>query len=75
MSLLDKAKARTPKKQGAAPREITNDQIELALGWLQGEVTYSAIMEVMKLHSGSNIYGFISIALREAYVRNRITLI
>jgi hypothetical protein len=75
MNLLEKAKARGTKAQGAPPRKVSKDQVELAIAWLRGEVTYSAVMDVMKLTAGSNVYGFVAIALKEAYKQNRITAI
>jgi hypothetical protein len=75
MKLLDKAKARSKKTLGAPPRKMTKDEVELAIAWLRGEVTYSAVMEVMKLTSGSNVYAFVAVGLREAYKQNRITAI
>lgn len=75
MNLLERAKARGSKVRGAPPRKVTREEVELAIAWLKGEVTYSAVVRVMKLTSGSNVYGFIAIGLREAYKQNRVTAI
>jgi hypothetical protein len=75
MNLLERAKARGSKVRDTPPRKVTRDEVELAIAWLKGEVTYCAVVRVMKLTSDSNVYGFIAIGLREAYKQNRVTAI
>jgi hypothetical protein len=57
------------KVRGAPARKVTKDQLDLAIAWLRGEVSYSAVKDVMKLTIGSNVYRFWATAVKEAYNR------
>lgn len=71
-TLLERAKSLD--KHGG-DRQITDDEIELALAWLRDEVTLS---QIAGAKSGNRrwstaAYGFLAIALREAWRRDIIS--
>jgi hypothetical protein len=48
-----------------ARRKYTDDEIELALAWLDGDVTYQGICDATN-KTGSTVYGLLALCLFEA---------
>ncbi len=72
MSLLDKAKKVTLyQKRGR--RNVSDETIELTLGWLKNEVDYMQIAKTMGF-TGSNVYNFLSRNLRAAYEEGKLKI-
>ena len=46
-------------------RKYTDDEMELALAWLNGDVTYQGVSDVTN-KTGSTVYGFLALCLFEA---------
>jgi hypothetical protein len=46
-------------------RKYTDDEIELALAWLDGVVTYQGVSDATN-KTGSTVYGFLALCLFEA---------
>ena len=56
-----------------ARRKYTDDEIALALAWLNGEVTYQGVSDATN-KSGSTVYGFLALCLFEARLRGLLIL-
>lgn len=76
-TLLQEAK----QYQGPLPmfrHTLTDEHIELALAWLQGEISPKQIKHVLqkrhKVMSTASMYVWMAMALREAYYNNRLTI-
>ena len=52
---------------------ITEDDIEIALGWLRGEVTHGQLAKGLKLY-GSNVYNYLCMSIREAKNKGRLII-
>jgi len=62
-SLVNRAKEiRYKTKYG---RVVTQDEVDLALAWCRGEISVTAVSEVMDLQKGTNTYLFLAMVLRE----------
>ena len=72
-TLLEKAK-RVKIKVGGRKASRTDEEIELVLGYLRGEVTYMQIMSVMVMKNGS-VSNFIGSAIIVAYRKGRIKIL
>ena len=68
MSLLDDA---TMQPYGKGMR-ITDEEIQVALAWLEGQLTYVQISRTLKGRSASAVYGWLAVRLREARKRGMI---
>ena len=62
-SLLEKA-TKIGRKNNTT-QNITEEHIELALGWARGDVSYSQIKAVLGLTVPSTIYSFLAFSLRK----------
>ena len=72
-TLLEKAK----KISGFRPVIKTDEEIELALAWLKGEITSKQITSVIyegKKTSRGNYLNWLALALRSAYMKGRLIL-
>jgi hypothetical protein len=70
MSLLDEAK----KFGGKKKREITPEKVELALGWLSGEVGISEVAKVLKIQTMSDAYIHMATALKRGFEQGIISI-
>ena len=61
MTLIEKAKAR--KKPTRAARLPSNEEVELALAWARGNISYLQVSAALGT-SGSGAYPFLAITLR-----------
>ena len=66
-SLLEKI------KKAEAQRAYKNNEIEIALGWMRGEVTGTQISKVLK-STRQNVYNWLSPRLRAAYQQGKIII-
>ena len=70
-TLLEKAKKFSPRLQ----KKITDEEIALAIAWMQGDVNLGQVAKAMgkqgKSGSGNSLYR-IAVALREAHDRGFI---
>lgn len=68
MSLLQKAKKLRVNQKHA----ITNEHIELALAWVDGEITLTAVAQAIGCNKDAHYvaYGVLARALREHLKRN-----
>lgn len=48
---------------------ITDEHIELALGWARGEVSYSQIKAVLGLVGPSTVYSFLASSLKKHIIK------
>ena len=71
-SLLDSAKKIILYQK--LRRDITHEDIELALAWLQGEARYTQIKQAKGLSEGSNVYNYLCIALRRAFENGKLNI-
>lgn len=73
MTLLEKAKA---AKVGRTKRVITDEEIELSLAWLKGEITTTQASKSIGSDANrtQNILLLLANCLRQAYVRKMITV-
>ncbi|MHC1728032.1 MAG: hypothetical protein AB9866_18860 [Syntrophobacteraceae bacterium] len=71
MTLLEKA-----KKQKCCFKKITatDEEIELAIAWIKGEVTFSQVKSVLDFSQSMSAYIRMAIALRTAYQKNIIKI-
>lgn len=67
-SLLEQALEIKRGERGLV-RDVTDDEIELVIAWLNDEVTSKAIMKVTGLASPNTTMYRIAVVLREAYHR------
>lgn len=65
MSLLDEVKAVAVTR--ARNPKTTEEDIEVAIAWIQGGVRLSQITKAKKIKSMSDVYVYLAIALREAF--------
>lgn len=70
MSLLDEVKAVAVTR--ARNPKTTEEDIEVALAWIQGEVGFMQITKAKKIKSMSGIYVYLAIALREAFYAGKL---
>lgn len=81
MTLLEKAQAFKPQHQGSTRHEYTDEEIDLAVAWVQDGLTLSQVSAAMKdayapnSDSSYGMYTFLAIALREGIRRERFELI
>jgi hypothetical protein len=69
------------RKAGARTGKITEDEVELAVEYLKGNLTYSQVSEALKVSkgikkgpiSGAGTYSRMFIALKVAYAKGLIT--
>jgi hypothetical protein len=59
--LIEAAKA----SRAHARRKYADNEIELALAWLNGDVTYQGVSDATN-KTGSTVYGFLALCLFEA---------
>ena len=76
VTLLEQAKRVThrPSTGGGHARSISREEIDLALGWLVGDVSFTQIGTVLDQMPGMPTYLFLSRALREAHRLGRLTV-
>jgi hypothetical protein len=67
--LIESAKASRAHER----RKYKDNEIELALAWLNGDVTYQGISDVTN-KTGSTVYGFLALCLFEARRRGPIKI-
>jgi len=65
-TLLEKAKGLKTKRLS----KVSDEEIELALAWVNDEVSFTQVMAVVQKKSGSAAYGKLAIALK-AYLQNK----
>lgn len=63
MTLLAQAKLLNRSKKHGTKKEYGKEDVELAVAWAKGDVTFSQIKEVKGLE-GSNVYNYLACALR-----------
>jgi hypothetical protein len=66
-TLLDKAKALNVKSKRS---KVTEEEIELAVGWAKGEINYSQAQQILSPTSPMNVYCRLALALKEYVGRN-----
>ena len=69
MTLLEKAKSREASRSSST---VTADEIELAIGFMRGEITFSQAAFALNKNSTAGAYSQICIALRAAYQRGKL---
>ena len=69
MTLLEKAKSRESSRSSST---VTADEIELAIGFLRGEITFSQTAFALDKNSIDGAYSQICIALRVAYQNGKL---
>jgi hypothetical protein len=52
----------------------SEQEAELAVAWLEGKISHGTMRAAAKLPVGSRSYGFLAVALREAYRRGLIKI-
>lgn len=68
-TLLEKAKG---VKGNRTPQKITDEHIELALAWVNGEVPYSAVnIALGKPKVGSHAYTFLALTLKAHLLKTK----
>jgi hypothetical protein len=71
-TLLEKARSVRPKvRKGRRPQYANKQHQDLALAWLDGEITHQQISRTLNI-SGSNVYNFLCRALQAARIAKRI---
>jgi hypothetical protein len=73
MSLLEEALT-LQKHRNETYKSYTNEEIELAVAWLEDRVGYTSVSTVRNLKNGQHVYSFLAIAIREAYRRGLIKI-
>lgn len=77
-TLLERAMNRPPKERKQNKErnnEITDEQIELAISWLQNDITYTEVCYALGItNSGSLAYGKLAQYLREGYKRGIVMI-
>jgi hypothetical protein len=75
MTLLQSALKLQKKMFYTERRSRYSDQeVELALAWLEGKINHGAMRGAAKLPVGSGSYAFLAVALRAAYRRGLIQI-
>jgi hypothetical protein len=69
LTLLEIAKK--TKARGKPYKEYKQEEIELALAWVKGEVNMQQIQKALGLKNAANSYSFLVHALKY-YIRNKI---
>lgn len=54
---------------------ISSEEIELALAWIQGKIAMKQIGAVIEKAYSTNIYSFLAMALRGAFIKGKIKII
>lgn len=71
-ALLQKARAVRPHQR----RAYTNDEIEVALHWLSGDVSFTGAAQVLtKNKGGRQVYGILALCLLMAHQRGQLKII
>lgn len=70
-SLLEKAIA---YKRGTGYGTPTDEQIDLALAWLKGDITYTQALAALGRASTMSAYVMFARALRQAYTEGKLTI-
>lgn len=65
-SLLEKAKA-TELHNSGNRRGFTEEELELALAWLNGELRLRQVASVLSKSNSNNVYMFLALAAREIF--------
>ncbi len=72
-TLLQKARSIRPKvRKGRRPHRTNKQHQDLALAWLDGEITHQQISRTLNISSGSNVYNFLCRALQAARIAKRL---
>lgn len=72
-TLLQKAKASRQKKTTRI--STTNEQIELAIAWVKGEISTRQVAEAInEVEAGGRVLYRLAVWLREGYYRKTLTL-
>jgi hypothetical protein len=76
-TLLEKAQ-KLPRQSKYAVSNISDEEIELCLAWLKGQITITQVAKVLGLYNNrkytGNIVGRINGVLKVAYSRGKINL-
>jgi hypothetical protein len=67
--LIEAAKA----TRADARRKYTDDEIDLAFAWPNGDITYQGVSDVTN-KTGSTVYGFLALCLVEARRRGLLKI-
>ena len=70
MTLLEEAKKKSTRKRSTL--EITAEHMELAEGYLKGEVTLMAVAKVLDKTEINSAYLLVTRALKQSYIEGRI---
>lgn len=71
MTLLDRAKALAPK-YGAPPPTVTDEQIDLLLAFLNGEVTYGQVAKVFGVNRSAGAGARVVSLMRRAVALGKL---
>jgi len=71
MTKLERIKQISPRAHQR--RVYDNEDTEVAIAWLKDEIVYKSMEEVLKL-SGSSLYSYLLMALKEAYFKKRLKI-
>lgn len=71
MSLLEKAKS-MPRSDNRR-HGVTQEEMELAIGWAKNEIGMQQVANITELKHSSNVYTFLAITLRAAFKSGLIT--
>jgi len=69
MSLVTKAKA-VPKKRGTP--EINQDEMDLALAWVRGDVTFTQASRARGVNAGGGSYVRLALSLKKYLLDNKL---
>ena len=64
-------KALKVKKGHHRTLKYNSEEVELALAWLEDEITFTQVTIVIN-KTGSNLYNFLAQALRKAYQKGKL---
>jgi hypothetical protein len=71
MTLLEKAKSIPVSR---TQQSISDDEIDLAIAWVKGEITFSQIAKALDYAGGNQPYAFVANSIRHAYAKGLIKI-
>jgi hypothetical protein len=72
MTLLEKALATRTRRRHRT--DVTPEEMELVIAWLQGQISYGQVRTAFGVNSSSNVYSRVSIILKVAFQRGRLQI-
>lgn len=73
-TLLEKAKTLKRQRKNVFEKHPRSQAIELAVGWLKGDVNITMIAQALNETPGSQVYVFLSQALKAAHEDGRLLI-